>query len=403
MGSGRIGVDEGLALIREHVRLLGSETLPVVSALGRVVATPVISNRSVPGFRAAAMDGFAVRSEDLHSASADRPVILSVVAHVAAGDAPPPILQGQAVIIGTGARIPVGADAVVMIEHVRAYRNHRDEQALFDTSARPGLNIREIGEDAEAGRRVLEIGALVTPDVIGGLLSYGVTDIEVVQIPTLALLVTGSELAGQGDGAPAAVVDSNGPMIAAMATELGLQVAGPKIVPDDVDIMHAAIANMIAGPSDIMVTTGGASKGERDLVRSTLEALGARIWFHGLSMRPGKPLLFATLPDGRPVFGLPGNPVSANVAMRFFVTGAIRAMQGRPPEQGMLVATTEAGREGLTLFLRSNAPAPDAPINGDLDQRSHILSSLMVAEFWRRIDREGDCVRCLFFSKTPAR
>ena len=405
MGRERISVDEGLALIRRHVRLNPSEVIAVDDALGRVTASPVYAGRTVPAFRAAAMDGYAVRSEDVRTATADVPIRLPVCGRASAGTWPAPLSPGAACSIGTGAPVPDGADSVVMIEQV-TMTNDRDGTSISITSpAKPGLNIRETGEDAVEGERVLESGKVVTPDVVAGLAAYGVSKIEVAQRAKLALIVTGSELAeaSSADCGRAGIIDSNGPMIRAYAAAIGASVLPLGTVEDAMEALDEAFDRACATEADIVLTTGGASHGEQDFVRTVLERRKASVLFDGLSMRPGKPILFALLADGRPFFGLPGNPVAACIGMRFFVAQAVRVMLGLPDESGRTADSSEAGREGTTLFLRGRAgQCADHRLRVDtgIDQRSHILSSLIAADSWLRVDRVDGRARHLAFSKS---
>lgn len=400
MGRGeRVDVDEALALIRRHIPVLACETVGTERALGRVTAAPIVARRTVPSFRAAAMDGYAVRSADLASAASDKPIGLTIAGRAPAGMQAPPINHGDACSIGTGAPVPEGADAVIMYENVIA----ADGKILVTAPVRPGLNIREIGEDAVAGTAVAGPGILITPDVIAALAAYDVRQVELVRQPKLALVVTGSELArGAGHEKAAAILDSNGPMIRAQAAALALPLADIGTVPDDPAELDAGFDRALASGADIILSTGGASQGERDFVREALIRRGARIVFHGLAMRPGKPILFALLPDGRPLFGLPGNPVSACIGMRFFVSQALRAMLGLPEEKGLEIACDDAGRDGTTIFLRgslSQTPTGHLQAQTDFDQRSHILSSLIGANWWFRIDRNAGAATCRAFPK----
>jgi molybdopterin molybdotransferase len=405
LGRERISVDEGLALIRRHVRPSPSETITIGRTLGRVTASPVYAGRTVPAFRAAAMDGYAVRSEDVRNATADDPISLPVAGRASAGTWPESLRPSEACSIGTGAPVPEGADSVIMIEQVTVTNDQNGKSVSITSPANAGLNIRQTGEDAVEGERVLEPGKVVTPDVIAGLTAYGVSKIEVAQNIKLALIVTGSELAEAGSAhcGPAGIIDSNGPMIRAYAAAIGASVLPLGTVEDAMDALVEAFDRACATEADIVLTTGGASHGEHDFVRAVLERRKAQILFDGLSMRPGKPILFALLADGRPFFGLPGNPVAACVGMRFFVAHAIRVMLGLPDENGRTAHSNEPGREGTTLFFRGLASQSDdhrLRVDTGIDQRSHILSSLMAADSWLRVDRVDGRVRHLAFSKS---
>lgn len=400
MGRGeRISVDEGLRLIRDHIGVLESEMVDVGQALGRVTAAPIIARRTVPSFRAAAMDGYAVRSADVAHAREDAPVELTVTHRAPAGTRASAVGSGGACGIGTGAPVPDGADAVIMYENVIAATG----KIVIVAPAKPGLNIREVGEDASAGNAVGGAGLSITPDVMAALSAYDVRQVELVRRPRLALFVTGSEIESENTpNSSATILDSNGPMIRAQAACLGLPFHDFGTVADDPTALDAALDRAVSSDADLIISTGGASHGEKDYVRDALIRRGARIIFHGLSMRPGKPILFALLADGRPFFGLPGNPVSACIGMRFFVSQALRAMQGLAEERGLITSCHEAGRDGTTLFLRgrlSTSHSEGLRVETDFDQRSHILSSLIAATWWIRLDRAGDEVTCRAFPK----
>jgi molybdopterin molybdotransferase len=382
-------VDAALDTIRQAMSVIEAETVPVRDALGRVTAADVLALRNVPGFRAAAMDGYAVRAQDLAAGALplDR-------ATIAAGDWPEPLPPGHAAGIATGAPVPAGADRILPVERATLSDQHIVPQSMTP-DANP--NIREIGEDAAAGTRIVAAGTVVSPDAIGLMAACGVTAIAVRRRPVIGLLSTGNELL-PGAGT-AGIVDSNAPMIAACATEIGLPVHAMASVGDDERSILAAIA---ATPADVVISTGGVSAGSRDLIRGALVDYGARIVFHGVAMRPGKPILFAILPDGRPFFGLPGNPVAAFVGFRFFVSAAIRAMLGLPVEAGATVPGDQPGRAGTTLFLRGRRQRTEdgrLTVDTSLDQRSHILSAVVTADCWLRIDLTGETVERKLFRK----
>jgi len=384
----RLGVDDALALIREHCAPVSSEVIVAEETLGRVLADPVIAQRNVPAFRASAMDGYALWNADLGSA----PIICG---DVAAGDWPDALPVGHAVAISTGAPVPERADRIVPRERARIDHG----RLRVDPAPECGPNIRQIGEDMKAGVPLASGGTVITADIIGAMIAGGVERVAVRRRPAVGLLSTGSEFTG-GD-AGARVIDSNGPMIAACAAGLDLDVRQLGAVADDVARIDAALDG--AERCDVVVSTGGVSIGDHDCVRRAIERRGARILFHGLAMRPGKPILSAVLPDGRLFFGLPGNPVAALVGFRFFVTAAFRSLLGLDPEQGIAVQADVEGREATTLFLRArvtHSSAGIATVDTMLDQRSHILSSVNAADGWLRVDRHHGLVSCFLFEKT---
>jgi molybdopterin molybdotransferase len=385
----RPGVAEALAAIEAALFPLGDDLVAIGDALGRLTAAPVHAALDVPRFAAAAMDGYAVAS----ARTGEGAVRLPLAARGAAGAWPDPLGHGAAAPITTGAPMPAGADAVVIRENARVTGQGGDRVLCLDAPVAPGHNVRATGEDMARGAQVLAAGRLITPDAIGALAACGVERLRVRRRPRITFVTTGDELARSGAelAGAAQIVDSNGPMIAAACRNLGLEVDRGDRVIDDRAAVDAALDRMIGAASgDILISSGGVSVGAFDFVADRLARRGVAIVFHGVRMRPGKPLLFAMLPDGRPYFGLPGNPVAALVAFRFFVMAAIRRLSGLPPERGTAVDIAIPPREGVTLFLRGIMAAGKARpvVDVSLDQRSHVLSSVLAADCWLRLERQ---------------
>lgn len=380
----RPSVDEALAIIRASVDPLGAEEIATGDAFGRITAMPLYARHDVPGFPMSAMDGFALKSTDTQSASDDRPAVLTLTEPVYAGSRPVPLAAGSAAPIATGAPVPDGADAVLVRESARV------EGGLLRVRQpiEPGRNVRQTGEDMAAGVEVVAAGTWLAPHAIGALAAFGIDRVDVRRQPRIGLISTGSELSGIGEATgEAGLIDSNAPMIAAGAQALGLP---SNFLGRAVD--RAAAIDLLLDRSDgcdLVISTGGVSAGDLDLVRSRLEARGAHILFHGVRMRPGKPILFAILADGRPYFGLPGNPVAALVGFRFFVMAALRRMLGLAPEQGYAVACNAEPRDGTTLILRGRRTADPGRIDCNLNQRSHVLSSTLQADCWVMLGESG--------------
>jgi molybdopterin molybdotransferase len=395
----RLSVREGLDLIAASLRPLGSEEISVsAAAFGRILDRPAVGRFDVPRFRASAMDGFALRCADIVGASEQHSVWLPVLQEVRAGAAPDDLLPGGAAAISTGAQVPDGADTVLAREQTQL----SGDRLRIVEPGESGRNIRLPGEDFPAGRVVLEAGARIGPAEVAALAACGIGWIAVRRMPRLALIATGSELQPAGDPpASAGIADSNGPMIVAAAAELGLSCDHLGCLADEAGELSGGLDGLIATGADILVSTGGVSGGSHDLVRAVLEARGARILFHGLAMRPGKPLLFAIMPDGRPFFGLPGNPVAALVAFRFFVVAAVRRLLQLAAEEGEVVEADGLAKAGTTMFLRCRLiadPSTGQRIDTSLDQRSHILSSVIRASHWLRVEATGEA---RLFPKTP--
>ena len=367
-----------------------SEDVGIWEASGRVLSDDVYACRDVPAFRAAAMDGYACRRAEIGAGAPE------LSAAVAAGTWPAPLVPGYASPISTGAPVPEGADWVVQREQVRVTNGSLELEG--DESKNP--NIREIGEDFRIGAPVAKAGTLLGPDVVAAAAATGHLTLPVRRWPRTAILTTGSEL--DRTAGPASIPDSNGPMIAAHLHALNIPYHAISGVPDDGASMDKALSEMRS--HDLTISTGGVSAGEHDLVRAALQRAGAQIVFHGVAMRPGKPVLFAVLPSGTLFFGLPGNPVAALVGLRFFVFAALREMLSLPPENGAPLAGDQGGRAGTTRFLRGRRVQRDdgaTVVDIGLDQRSHILSSVIDADCWVRISDTAEGFERRVFEKKP--
>lgn len=309
-------VDEALDRIVGHAQLLAVEQIAVGAASGRVLREPAIASVDLPPFPSSAMDGFAIRA-------ADAPGELPVAFRVAAGAPPPgPLPVGAASGISTGATVPAEADAVVPVEIA-------DDRGSYVVIAGPvviGQHVRPRGGDAHAGDVVVPAGARLGPVQIGALAATGVAEVACATRPRVAVLATGSELRAAGDAlAPGQIYESNGAMIAAVLARANADVELLPIVADDAQAHRDAIVHGL--DADVLVTSGGVSMGEHDLVRSTAADLGAREIFWGVAVKPGKPLSFGVR-DRTLIFGLPGNPVSSLVGALVFVTTGLLALQG---------------------------------------------------------------------------
>lgn len=308
-----ITVDEARDAVRLRAHAIkDTERVLLDLALGRVLAAPVRADRPDPPFDRAAMDGYAVRSEE----TAAPPRALKVVGRIAAGARELPAVEpGCAAWVNTGAPIPPGTDAVVPVEQTRG-----DVQVLVTVGK--GDNVLACGALVRPGEAVAE--GLLTPERVAICAAVGAQEVIVRRRPRVAVLSTGSELAEDPEAHQ--IRNSNGPMLRALFT--GAEVRNLGTVPDDTGALERALQRALA-EADLVVTTGGVSKGELDLVRPALEALGVTVHVHGVQLQPGKPFLFGTAGQTA-VFGLPGNPVSALVCADLFVLpfAAVRAGRG---------------------------------------------------------------------------
>jgi molybdopterin molybdotransferase len=315
---------------------LGAERVVLAETRGRVLAEPVLADRDSPPVDCSAMDGYAVRLGDL---SPDRD--LPVLGEARAGGSPPPMPAGRGCIrVATGSARPAGADAVVPREHTVERLDARGEVSGIelkpDAAPRSGDHWRLRGENARTGALLVEAGAAVDAAVAATLAACGVARPLVRRKVRVTILTTGDEVVAVDQvPSPERFRDSNGPALAMLvAGRPWLEVARLGHLADDAERMNAALAHAIAG-TDAVLLTGGVSMGHRDLVRGAVESLGAEIIFHRLPQRPGRPMLAAIASrDGLPVpiFGLPGNPLSALVTARRIVLPTLASIAGtRPP------------------------------------------------------------------------
>ena len=336
------------------------ERVPLLDAQGRFLATPVTASRSLPGCDNSAMDGWAVHAEETQGASRDRPARLRVTSTVFAGTLPStPLRPGEAARVFTGAPLPPGADAVVRQEATRA----TEDGACVDVfiTVPPGNDIRRTGEEVLTGTPLFNAGQRVGAAVLGVLASMGTPDVWVRPAPRIAVLATGDELVPPGTPAlPHQVYESNLVLVAALAREAGAEVRQLARARDDEGALRDALARL-APQVDVLITTGGASVGDKDLVKRVLAALGARFFVDGVALKPGKPVAVARLGDTSVVV-LPGNPGAATVAFDQFARPLLLKHQGVLETRRRVRAhLSEARRKqaGLTYLITTTLEARD--------------------------------------------
>lgn len=322
-------VEQARELVLERVTALPAEQIALLDSLGRVLAEDVASDIDVAPFDNSAMDGFAVRAADLAGASADTPVELDVVAHIGAGDWwEGEVGPGQAARIMTGAPVPAGADAVVMVEftHPAEGDGGMGSRVAFEHEPATAEHIRRRGEEVRAGDVVLCAGEVIGSAAIGLLAATGHATVSVRRRPRVAIVSTGSELVevAQKPG-PGKIRNSNSYSIAAQVLAAGGIPVRYPIVPDEIDATRDAFSQA-ADECDFIVTSGGVSVGDFDFVKPVLEELG-EMTFCKVKMRPGNPQTMGSI-RGVPFFGLPGNPTSTYVGFEIFVRPCLRIMQG---------------------------------------------------------------------------
>jgi molybdopterin molybdotransferase len=329
-----ISLDEATAFVLGGCEPLPPRTLSRDEAAGCVLAADVRAAEDVPPFANTAMDGYAVRAADVAGA-ADAPVVLPVVAEVAAGHpASQPLAAGEAMRIFTGAPIPEGADAVVMVE----WTERREEGAAVEVrrSVESGRHIRAAGDDLRAGELVFAAGDALSPGHLGVLASLGVGEVAAHPRPRVGVLSTGDELVdGPQPLRPGQIRDSNRPTLLALVARAGFEPVDLGTARDDEQAITAAIRRGV-DTCDAVLSSGGVSMGDIDLVRVVLDRIGDMRWMQ-VAIRPAKPLAFGTVPAGGdrrvPVFGLPGNPVSSMVSFELFARPGIRRLAGHPAER----------------------------------------------------------------------
>ncbi|MGN6799437.1 MAG: molybdopterin molybdotransferase MoeA [Gaiellaceae bacterium] len=357
-------IDDALARVLEHVRPLPDEEVAVADASGRVLAAAARAHVDLPPFPSSAMDGFAVRA-------ADTPAALAVVGQSAAGrPAGATLGPGQAIAISTGAVVPDGADAVVPVERTRS-----DGGSVEVEEVEPGENVRPRGGDVAAGEIVAPAGATCGPAQIGALAAVGLATIRCARRPRVVVLATGSELRRPGEPlGPGQIYESNTVMLAAQLRRAGADAEVLGSVADDADATRVALERGL--DADVLLTSGGVSVGEHDLVRGLLAELGVVEVFWRVAVKPGKPVAFSTR-ETTLVFGLPGNPVSSFVGFELFVRPALAALQGAadprptflPARLGVSLRRTASRDELVRASIDDSGLA--TPLRG---QESHMIA-----------------------------
>lgn len=328
------------------------EEVDTALALGRVTASAITAPEPLPAFARSTVDGFAVRARDTFGASETLPVYLALAGEVPMGGAPGFTLSaGQAALVHTGGMLPGGADAVVMVEHTQAARPGEVEVLR---AVAPGENHLRAGEDVAAGQVVLQPGVRLRPVEIGGLMALGLTRILVAVPPRVAILSSGDEvIEPHRSTQPGQVRDINSYTLSALVEKHGGCPRRYSIIPDRRDALEQALRRALA-ECDAVVITAGSSASTRDLTAEVIDAMGPPgVLVHGVNVKPGKPTILAVA-GGKPVIGLPGNPVSALVIAGLFVAPVIERMVGIPPGSPRPTVTAH-----LTVNLPSQAGRED--------------------------------------------
>lgn len=337
-----------LDFIPQNIR--AGEHLAVVDALGRVTARTVISPEALPAFPRSSVDGYAVRAADTFGASESLPAYLIVKGELPMGKAPPFDLQpGEAALIHTGGMLPAGSNAVVMLEYTQSSRENEIEVLR---AVAEGENVLKPGEDVQQGEEIIPAGARLRPAEIGGLMALGILEIEVLRKPRVGILSTGDEVVPpEATVQPGQVRDINSYSLSALVVQAGGIPKRYGIFPDRAEALEAGLKEAL-DECDAVMITAGSSASTRDLTAEVINRMGKPgVLVHGLNIRPGKPTILAVC-DGKPVIGLPGNPVSALVIAYLFVQPALNRLCGvsgliRPGVRARLTVNlpSQAGRE----------------------------------------------------------
>jgi molybdopterin molybdotransferase len=376
-----IDLEDAQRLVLEACSPLAAVTIDSADAVGHVLAEDVLAGEDVPPFANSAVDGYAVRAADVAAV----PVELAVVGEIAAGAEPfpRPLAAGEAVRIMTGAALPDGADAVAMVEDSAPAENGRVQ---LKRSLEPGTSVREVGDDVHAGDTVFTAGTVVTPAVAGVLASINARRVSVHPAARVAVLSTGDELVTDGSPLrPGQIRESNATMLAPLLAEVGCSVDHRGTVPDDERVLEQALRDA-ASSCDAIVTSGGVSMGEYDVVKAVLGRIAEMSWMQ-IAIKPAKPFAFGRL-DGTPIFGLPGNPVSSLISFELLARPALRRMMGHHRlARPSLVAITDADlarrTDGKVHFTRVTGEFADdgryhvRPVSG---QGSHQLAATALAD-----------------------
>lgn len=366
--------EEAVALLRELRVKPKIVNVTLEQAIGRRLAASVLAVSDYPRFRSSAMDGWALRAEDLQAGRQE----LIIAGRILAGDAPIGFGTGETVAVMTGAPLPPEAAGVVPAEYV----TEQDGKLMWDTLAVSG-HIRAQGEDFGTSQLLLEADTLLTATGAMLLASAGVKQCTVYEKPQVAVLKSGDEVSSEPG--PYGIFDGTSACLKALIESSGGQLVSEVFMPDDLNKTIQAVENNVSNKIDIIITTGGVSQGVVDFIPKAVEALGGQIHLHRLAIKPAKPLLVATFPSGTILLGLPGNPVSQLVA---FAIAALPLLQGRAsleitPTKARLTGDAKA-KGPLLTFLRAQAAVEDCVFTARVlsGQESHRVSNLAEANAW---------------------
>jgi molybdopterin molybdotransferase len=369
-----ISLDEARAILREAVvPLQRVERVLLTRANHRVLARDIVSGADVPPFARAAMDGYAVRAADTAGASAAAPRVLRCIEEVFTGQMPlQTIGPGDCSAVATGAPMPAGADAVIMVEESRA---EADGRIRFVSAAQPGQNIGRQGADIQKGQTVVEAGTVLNASRVGALAALGLTDVEVFEQPRVAILSTGNEIVDPGQPlTPGQIYDINRFTLAAVIEDNGSVPVPHRSAADTIDDLSRAVDDCLE--EDVLVFSGGSSVGERDLILDIIAARGEML-FHGIAVKPGKPTAFGRIGE-KLVFGMPGYPTSCLSNAYILLAPALRQLAHLPPPAVSAVVLPLASRitsvpgrhQFYSVRIQDGQAVPAFKASGDITSMS---------------------------------
>jgi molybdopterin molybdotransferase len=389
-----VSIEEALKRILDSVSPLGLEKVSVLDALGRVIGEDIYAGRAIPPKDHSAMDGYALRSVDTRRTSPENPVVLDVIEDIPAGAIPKMRIEaGQAARIMTGAPLPKGADAIVRMEDTRT----EADRVVILTKASKGQDIRRAGDDVRIGEKVISRGEIIRPAEVGMLASLGRSFIFTYQRPLVAIVATGDELGAIDEPpSPWKIVGSNSYSLTALVRECGgipLQIGIAKDLREDLLAKFRA-----AMGADLILSSGGVSMGDFDLIKEIMKESGNRMHFWQVAMKPGRPLAFGSLGDV-PIVGLPGNPVATAVCFEQFIRPALLKMMGhanlfRRTVRARLVEDIKK-KKGMRHFIRARIrqDGEDYVVVATSEQGSDVLKSMVRANGLIILPEEATVIR----------
>lgn len=394
-----IAVGEAQAVVCGQAQRLPAEPVPLEAAFGRVLAADVFSPVDLPPFDNSAMDGFAIRTGGI---AIDAGAEFEVHGEQAAGDADRRVAGTGAWEIMTGARMPVGLDAIAPVENVLVLARDaggRPARIRLTSPLVPEANLRRAGQDVGKGALAVPAGEWIGTSQLMLLAGLGVDEIPVARRPRIAVLCTGRELVDDAARplGPGEIRNTNAVFLRARLPAAGAELVHYETVTDEPDAFEAALRRAVGARADIVLSTGAVSMGRYDFVPGVLDRAGARVFFHKVAMRPGKPLLFARLAEGPLFFGLPGNPVSTVVGTRFFVEAAMRVMLGLPAERSwwLPLAHDVEKKPGFRLHQKARLElSPDGRLGVTLlqGQESFKTRPLLESTVWAALPADAGTI-----------